>query len=72
MRRIIMTTCFLSLIIFSVHSSCLAQNDENEDTIEIVSDYTYTIAPSDSPADRAKNRRVEIVLVMEGKKQNVK
>jgi hypothetical protein len=48
MRRIIMTTCFLSLIIFPVHSSCLAQNDENEDTIEIVTDYTYTIAPSDS------------------------
>ena len=30
------------------------------------------MAPNDSPADRAKNRRVEIVLVMEGKKQNVK
>jgi hypothetical protein len=53
MRRIIRTTCFLSLIFFLVHSSCLAQddknNDENEDTIEIVTDYTYTIAPSDSP-----------------------
>jgi len=30
------------------------------------------IAPNDSPAYRAKNRRVEIVLIMEGKKQNVK
>jgi chemotaxis protein MotB len=30
------------------------------------------MAPNDSAANRAKNRRVEIVLVMEGKKQNVK
>ena len=30
------------------------------------------MAPNDSAADRAKNRRVEIVLLMEGKKQNVK
>jgi chemotaxis protein MotB len=30
------------------------------------------IVPNDSPANRAKNRRVEIILVMEAEKQNVK
>lgn len=30
------------------------------------------MVPNDSPADRARNRRVEIVLVTKGEKQNVK
>lgn len=48
MRRKIMITCFLSAIFFFVPKISPAENDKNDETLEIVTAYTYQIAPGDS------------------------
>lgn len=49
MRRKIKIACLLSVIFFFVPRYCLAENDKNDDTLEIVTDYTYKIGPGESP-----------------------
>ena len=48
MRKKIMITCLLLVIIFFIPAFCLAVEDKNDDTLEIVTDYTYKIGPGDS------------------------
>jgi hypothetical protein len=48
MRRKIIIACFLSAIFFFVPKISLEENDKNDDTLEIVTDYTYQIGPGDS------------------------
>lgn len=43
-----MIACFLSAVFFFVPKFSLAENDKNDDTLEIVTDYTYRIGPGDS------------------------
>lgn len=42
-------TCFLSVIIFNISNACFSEDDNNEDTLDIATDYTYKISPGDSP-----------------------
>ena len=48
MRKKIMITCLILVIIFFVTAFCPAAEDKNNDTLEIVTDYTYKIGPGDS------------------------
>jgi hypothetical protein len=48
MRKKIMITCLLLVIIFFIPAFCLAAEDNNDDTLEIITDYTYQIGPGDS------------------------
>jgi hypothetical protein len=48
MRRKIIITCFLSAIFVFVPKLSPGENDKNDDTLEIVTEYTYQIAPVDS------------------------
>jgi len=48
MRKKIMITCLLLVIIFFIPAFCLAAEDKNDDTLEIATDYTYKIGPGDS------------------------
>ena len=48
MRKKIMITCLILVIIFFVPAFCPAAEDKNNDTLEIVTDYTYKIGPGDS------------------------
>ena len=49
MKSNIKIMCFLAAIIFFIPNLCFSEDDKNEDTLEIATDYTYKIGPGDSP-----------------------